>query len=87
MPDDLDIQPCDIPPEIEELYEGEWIAWDCAAREVIAHDVELGKLMPATDEAYKAGRPIYFHHILPRGAILETNFEQGDIVGACGGAK
>lgn len=70
MPDDLNIQPGDIPLEIEELYEGEWIAWDCAAHQVIAHDVELAKLMPATDDAYKAGRPIYFHHILPQGAIL-----------------
>ena len=70
MPDDLNIQPGDIPPEIEERYEGEWIAWDCEAQHVIANDVELGKLMPATDEAYKAGRPIYFHHILLHDAII-----------------
>ena len=70
MPDALNIQPGDIPPEIEERYEGEWIAWDCEAQQVIAHDLELGKLMPATDEAYKAGRPIYFHHILPHDANI-----------------
>ena len=37
MPDDLNVQPGDIPPEIEERYEGEWIAWDCEAQQVIAH--------------------------------------------------
>lgn len=70
MDDELEIQPGDIPPEIEELYEGEWIAWDCAARQVIAHHVELDKLMPATDEVYNAGRLIYYHHILPHDAVI-----------------
>lgn len=70
MSDELAVQPGDIPAEIERLYEGEWIAWDCATRCVLAHDVELARLMPATDEAYRAGRPIYFHHILPHDAVI-----------------
>ena len=70
MFDPRDTQPSDIPPEIDDLYEGEWIAWDCEARVVLAHDVDLDKLMPATDAAYAAGRLIYFHHILPAGVEI-----------------
>ena len=70
MSNEFDVQPADIPAEIEELYEGEWIAWDCTSRQVIAHDVDLDSLMPATDEAYKAGRLIYFHHIRPHDAVI-----------------
>ena len=70
MSDDLSTQPTDIPAEIEALYEGEWIAWDCAEHTVIAHDVELARLMPSTDDAYRAGRTIYFHHILPPDAVI-----------------
>ena len=70
MFDPRDTQPSDIPPEIDDLYEGEWIAWDCEARVVLAHDVDLDKLFPATDAAYAAGRLIDFHHILPAGSVI-----------------
>ena len=74
MSDDLNIQPGDIPPEIEELYEGEWIAWDCETRQVIAHDVDPNKLVAPTDKAFDAGHLIYFRHILPPDAIIVGGF-------------
>lgn len=70
MSHNLQAEPTDIPADIEAQFEGEWIAWDCESREVIAHDVELARLMPATDDAYRAGRSIYFHHILPADAVI-----------------
>ena len=64
----------DIPPEIEEQFEGEWIAWDCDAQAVIAHDVDPNKLIAPTDEAHRAGHLIYFHHVLRNDAILVGGF-------------
>ena len=54
----------DIPPEIEDLYEGQWIAWDMIARQVVAHDRELGPVVQAATEVFNSGHPIYYHHIL-----------------------
>gem|GEM_PF-5557561 len=70
MTHDPQEQPTDIPADIEAQFDGEWIAWDCDSREVIAHDVELARLMPATDDAYRAGRSIYFHHILASNVTI-----------------
>ncbi len=68
--DGINDDPSLIPTAIEEQYVGEWIAWDCRSKEVIAHHSDLDKLMPATDAAYAAGRPIYFHHILPPEMLI-----------------
>ena len=66
--------PEDIPAEIEQQYEGEWIAWDCEMRQVIAHDVDPNKLVAPTDKAFDAGHLIYFRHILPPDAIIVGGF-------------
>ena len=66
--------PEDIPLEIEQQYEGEWIAWDCATRQVIAHDVDPNKLVSPTDKAFDAGHLIYFRHILPADAMIVGGF-------------
>ena len=60
----------DIPPEIDDLYEGEWIAWDTITREVVAHDQELGPVIRAAKEVFDSGHPIYYHHILAADTII-----------------
>ncbi len=60
----------DIPPEIDALYEGEWIAWDMLTREVVAHDRELGPVVHAARVVFDSGHPIYYHHILAADTIL-----------------
>jgi hypothetical protein len=64
----------DIPAEIERQFEGEWIAWDCETRQVIAHDVDPNKLVAPTDKAFDAGHLVYFRHILPPDAIIVRGF-------------
>ena len=60
----------DIPPEIDDRYEGEWIAWDTITREVVAHDRELGPVVRAAKEVFDSGHPIYYHHILAADTII-----------------
>ena len=60
----------DIPPEIDDLYEGEWIAWDTMTREVVAHDRELGPVVRTAKEVFDSGQPIYYHHILSPDTII-----------------
>ena len=60
----------DIPPEIDDLYEGEWIAWDMIAREVVAHDRELGPVVQGAKQVFESGHPIYYHHILSADTVL-----------------
>ena len=60
----------DIPPEIDDLYEGEWIAWDTITREVVAHDQELGPVVRAAKVVFDSGHPIYYHHILSPDTII-----------------
>jgi hypothetical protein len=54
-----------IPPEIEDAYEGEWIAWDTVTNQVIAHAKTLDEVMDQTTAAVAANRLIWYHHVLP----------------------
>ena len=64
------VESTDIPPEIDDLYEGEWIAWDMITREVVAHDRDLGPVVRAAKEVFDSGHPIYYHHILSPDTII-----------------
>ena len=64
----------DIPLDVERQYEGEWIAWDCETRQVIAHDKDPNKLVAPTDDAFDAGHLIYFRHVLSPDAIIVGGF-------------
>ena len=60
----------DIPPEIEEQYEGRWIAWDTVTQEVAGEGETLDEAIAASNDAWDAGHELYFHHILPRDAVI-----------------
>ena len=60
----------DIPPEIEEHYEGQWIAWDTVTHELVGHGATMDEAMQASEDAFATGHLIYYHHVLPRDAIL-----------------
>ena len=60
----------EIPPEIEDRYEGEWIAWDPETCEVVAHHVDLDEVGKQVRAAGKAGKGMYFHHILPPDVVM-----------------
>ena len=60
----------DIPKEIEERYEGKWIAWDTETSEVVGADEDLDKVVDQAIPARDAGHVIYLHHILPRDAVI-----------------
>ncbi len=70
MKTDATVESTDIPPEIDDLYEGEWIAWDMIAREVVAHDRELGPVVQAAKQVFDSGHPIYYHHIFSADTVL-----------------
>ena len=63
----------DIPPEIEEQYEGRWIAWDTVTQEVAGDGETLDAAIAAiaaSNDAWDAGHELYFHHILPRDVVI-----------------
>ena len=63
-------EPPEIPPEIEDLYEGQWMAWDTVTHELVGHGATMDEAMQVSDEAFATGHLIYYHHVLPRDAIL-----------------
>ena len=64
------VESTDIPPELEELYEGQWIAWDTVTHQLVGHGATMAEVMQASDEAFSTGHLIYYHNVLPRDAIL-----------------
>ncbi len=72
--DGFEVEPSDIPEEIEAQYVGEWIAWDVDAKSVIAHAVDLNDMLPVTRKAHAAGRHLYIHHALPPDAVIVGGF-------------
>ena len=60
----------DIPAEIEDLYEGQWMAWDTVTHELVGHGATMDEAMQASEKAFATGHLIYYHHVLPRDAIL-----------------
>ena len=60
----------EIPREIEEQYEGRWIAWDTEAKVVLASGNTMEDLVPATREAVNVGRLIWYRHILRPDTVL-----------------
>ena len=60
----------EIPCEIEDRYEGKWIAWDTVTDEVVAADEDLGEVVKQALPARDAGHEIYFHHILPPDMVI-----------------
>lgn len=60
----------EIPPEIEALYEGQWMAWDTVTHDLVGHGATMDEAMKASEEAFQTGHLIYYHHVLPRDAIL-----------------
>jgi hypothetical protein len=63
-------EPNGIPRELEELYEGQWLAWDTVAHELVGYGATMDEAMQASDEAFATGHLIYYHHVLPRDAIV-----------------
>ncbi len=62
--------PTEVPGDIEKVYEGQWIAWDTETREVVGHGVTLDEAMIRSDEAFQQGHELYYHHVLPRDAVI-----------------
>jgi hypothetical protein len=55
---------------VEQQHEGHWLAWDTEARQVLARDPDLEHVMAATEQHVADGRSIWYHHVVPREAII-----------------
>lgn len=60
----------EVPREVEEQYEGQWIAWDTESKVVLASGESMEDLVSATREAVGAGRLIWFHHLIRPDTVL-----------------
>ena len=63
-------EPTEIPAEIEQLYEGQWIAWDTVTHEVVGNGATLDEAMTHSSEAFDAGHELYYHHVVPSDAVI-----------------
>jgi len=60
-----------IPPEIEDKYEGRWIAWDTDTNQLVADGETMEQVMDrAKDHADRTGHLIWYHNCLPKDAII-----------------
>ncbi len=60
----------DIPHEIEEQHEGEWLVWDLDARQLAGAAPDLNELDAEVRAVQDAGHEVYLHYVLPRGTVL-----------------
>lgn len=60
----------EIPAEIEDRYEGKWIAWDTVTDEVVAADEDLDEVVRQAKPVHDAGHELYLHHILPPDMVI-----------------
>lgn len=60
----------EIPIELEERYEGQWIVWDMDAHQLAAVGPELDDLQAEVRKVQDAGHEVYVHYVLPRGTVL-----------------
>jgi hypothetical protein len=60
----------EIPPEVEDKYEGKWIAWNTVTDEVVAAHEDLGEVVKQAQSVHDAGHELYLHHILSPDAVI-----------------
>jgi hypothetical protein len=60
----------EIPPEIEQQHEGEWLVWDLDARQLVGASPNLDDLDVQVRAVQDAGHEVYLHYVLPRGTVL-----------------
>ena len=59
-----------IPKEIEEQYEGRWIAWDISERTVVGDGETMEEAVEAASRARMMGHLIWYRHILPQDSVI-----------------
>lgn len=59
-----------IPREVEERYEGQWIAWDTESNTVLASGDTMEDLVATTRDAVNAGRLVWYHHVVRSDVVL-----------------
>ena len=62
--------PLEIPHDVEEKYEGRWVAWDTDAEVVLADGESMDEILDATRDEREAGRLIWYHNVLPRDLVI-----------------
>ena len=60
----------EIPHEIEEQHEGEWLVWDLDVRQLAGAAPDLNELDAEVRAVQDAGHEVYLHYVLPRGTVL-----------------
>ncbi len=60
-----------IPPEIEEKYEGRWIAWDTDANQLVAAGNSMQEVIDSAKEHVNRTRHlIWYHHVIKKNAVF-----------------
>lgn len=60
----------EIPHDVEEQYEGRWIAWDTESNVVLADGDSMDAILDETRAERDAGRLIWYHNVLPRDLVI-----------------
>jgi hypothetical protein len=59
-----------IPLQIEEKYEGRWVAWDTVDEKVVGDGQTLEEAIAAAAPARQAEHLIWYHHVVPRETVI-----------------
>lgn len=60
----------EIPPEIEQQHEAEWLEWDLDARQLAGASPNLDDLDNQVRAVQDAGHEVYLRYVLLRGMVL-----------------
>ena len=69
----------EIPREIEELHEGEWLVWDLDVGQLAGAAPDLDDLDAEVRSVQDASHEVYLHYVLPRGTVLAA-FDRNDSI-------
>ena len=60
----------EIPRELEEQHEGEWLVGDLDVGQLAGAAPDLDDLDAEVRAVQDAGHEVYLHYVLPRGTVL-----------------
>jgi endo-beta-N-acetylglucosaminidase D len=60
-----------IPHDVEQKYEGQWVAWDTESNIVAAAGDSMKQVIErAKEHADRTGHLIWYHHVLRKDALV-----------------
>lgn len=64
-------QPLTLPPEIERLYAGRWIAWDTVDQKVVGEGDTMDEVVTEVMSTLgESDHLVWYHHVVSEDAVI-----------------